>query len=50
MTPGSRHPVARRGLPASSKDQGKALAVVAPPLKMDKELAWWLQQEEIAVK
>ena len=44
--------VTRQGLPASSKALGKAPAVevAPPPLEIDKELAQWLQQEEVAVK
>ena len=42
--------VARRGPPTSAKAWGKAPAVELPPLQMGKELAWWLEQEEVAAE
>ena len=35
------------GLHTSEKTQGKAPAVELPPLEMDEELMWWLQEEEV---
>ena len=50
--PGFWHPVqgiqvARLGLPATAKAQGKAPTVEPPPPEMDKELVQWLQQEVV---
>ena len=39
-----------RGLPTSEKARGKAPIVKPPPLETDEELAWWLQDEEVAVE
>ena len=37
-------------VPASRKAWGNAPAVEPPPLETDEELAWWLQDEEVAVE
>ena len=42
--------VARQGPHTSTKARGKVPAVELPPPEMDKELAWQLQQEEVAVQ
>ena len=42
--------VARWGLPASWKARGMAPTMEPPPLEIDKELAWQLQQEEVVAE
>ena len=39
-----------RGPPASENAWGKAPAVEPPPLEMDEEMAWQLQEEEDAAE
>ena len=45
--------IAKWGPPTSSRAQGKVSAIQAaptPPVEMDKELTWWLQEEEVTAE